>query len=83
MILYNFIPVSNRVFFYTESLLIAVFKTEMVILLKYVLIFILTTDPRLATEVWTYKKTSMLPKHHSVQSKHKFRKLSHFITGGN
>lgn len=56
MILYNFIPVSNRVFFYTEPMLIALFINEMVILLKYVMIIILTTDPRLATEVWTYKK---------------------------
>ena len=56
MILYNFIPVSNIFFFYTEPMLIAVFITERVILLKYVMIIILTTDPRLATEVWTYKK---------------------------
>ena len=41
MILYNFIPVSNIVFFYTEPMFIAVFITEMVILLRYVMIIIL------------------------------------------
>ena len=58
MILHNFIPLLNIVF-YTEPMLIAVFITEMVILLKYVtyvMIIILTTDQRLATEVWTFKK---------------------------
>lgn len=48
-ILYNFIPVSNTVFIYTELMLIAVFITEMVILLKYVkyvLLIIITTEQR-------------------------------------
>ena len=49
MILYNFIPVSNTVIIYTEPMLIAVFITEMVILLKYVkyvLLIIITTEQR-------------------------------------